>query len=87
MSTSKPKLFIGSTSEIKDTAAQAFVNTLQSVATPVPWWIAPEFNGTQSTLDSLITHPNSHVYHYDSLMCWYAHGRFLGWKDQALPLG
>jgi Predicted nucleotide-binding protein containing TIR-like domain len=53
MTKRKPKVFVGSSSEARDTA-QAFCSALKHVANMVPWWLSPEFKAMHSTLDGLI---------------------------------
>jgi hypothetical protein len=49
----KPKIFVGSSSEARDVAEQFCLN-LGNEATPIPWWLAPEFQAMFSTLDGLL---------------------------------
>ena len=48
----KPRLFIGSSSESKETA-RAFAEALSDVATPVVWWTADEFVHATNTMEAL----------------------------------
>ena len=51
---SKPKLFVGSSSEAKN-AVRVLCSALADAATVIPWWDAPEFKrGSFATLDSLM---------------------------------
>jgi hypothetical protein len=49
----KPRLFIGSSSESKETA-RAFAAALSDVATPVVWWTADEFVLATNTMEALL---------------------------------
>jgi hypothetical protein len=56
---SKPRLFIGSSSESKPVAL-AFIAALRSCAAPVGWWQAREFRIGQNTLQSLMAAAQSY---------------------------
>ncbi len=56
---SKPRLFIGSSSESKSVAL-AFIAALRSCAAPVGWWQAREFRIGKSTLESLMAASQSY---------------------------
>jgi hypothetical protein len=53
MAKRKPKVFVGSSSEARETA-QAFCSALRHAASMVPWWLSPEFKPMHSTLDGLL---------------------------------
>ncbi|HTR36159.1 MAG TPA: TIR domain-containing protein [Bryobacteraceae bacterium] len=57
---SKPKIFVGSSSEARD-PARMLCSVLADAATMIPWWDAPEFTrGSFSTLDALVVAVDSY---------------------------
>ncbi len=52
MAQARPKVFVGSSSEAKN-VVDAFAQVLQDDARVIPWWLAPQFEPSKSTLESL----------------------------------